>query len=502
MNLTITLALIFAGALFLASVVLWTRLSRLSEQLKAKEAELDGSRVNLAKLSSNNQELIGQLQGEVARRAAAETRAERLEELESDIQRWNERIVTLTSQLAESEAKRQEESKSSGEKLTLLTDAQTTLSVQFENVANKILDEKSRKFTEQNRSNLESILSPLQNQIGEFKQRINEVYDKESKERFSLGAEIEKLRNLNERMDQDAIELTNALKGQSKALGNWGEFILEDILQKAGLIKNREYLVQETYVAEDGKRSQPDVVINLPDDRHLIIDSKANLSAYTRYCSAENKVECERELQNHIAAVREQIKKLDLRSYQDHYKLNSLDFVLMFIPLEPAFIVAVRQDAALFDDAFQKRIVVVCPSTLLATMRTVGNIWKQEYQKRNVLEIANQAGALYDKFVAFNEDLKAIGQRLAQAQTSYEAATNKLVSGKGNLVRRAEHILELGAKASKRLPQNVIAAAMNVEEEGEVGIDDGLFPEFKPRNDQTSEQPSQLEVWKTANGKG
>src|SRR5215475_12364148 len=259
---------------------------------------------------------------------------------------------------------------------------------------------------------------------------------------------VGKLRSLNERMDQDAIELTNALKGQSKTLVDWGEFILEDILQKAGLVRDREYFIRENLVDEEGKRSQPDVIINLPDERHLIIDSKANLTAYKQYCSSDDKAECERELKKHIAAVREQIKKLDLRAYQDHYKLNSLDFVLMFIPLEPAFIVAVRHDQTLFDDAFKKRVVVVCPSTLLASMRTVGNIWKQEYQKRNVLEIANQAGTLYDKFVGFYDDLKSIGERLAQAQTSYEAARNKLVSGKGNLVRRAEHILELGAKAS------------------------------------------------------
>lgn len=495
MSLTVTLSFIIAGGLFIVCVVLWTRLSKVSGQIRSKESELGSSRVEVAQLSDRNRELIAQLQQEVARRAAAEMRVTRIAELESDIQHLNEewrasheRIVTLTSQVAESEAKRQEESKSSGEKLALLTEARTELGVQFENVASKILDEKSRKFTEQNRSSLELLLSPLATQINDFKQRVNEVYDKESKERFSLGAEIEKLRNLNERMDQDAIELTNALKGQSKTLGNWGEFILEDILQKAGLVKDREYRIRETFVAEDGKRSQPDVVINLPDERHLIIDSKANLTAYNRYCSSEDRVECEQELKKHIAAIRVHVKELDLRRYQDHHKLNSLDFVLMFIPLEPAFIVAVRHDPTLFDDAFSKRIVVVCPSTLLATMRTVGNIWKQEYQKQNVLEIANQAGALYDKFVAFSEDLKAIGQRLTQAQTSYEAATNKLVSGKGNLVRRAEHILELGAKASKRLPQNMIAAAMNVEDESVVRIEDSLFSELDDDNDHSLEE--------------
>jgi DNA recombination protein RmuC len=316
-----------------------------------------------------------------------------------------------------------------------------------------------------NQSNLDSLLRPLGDQIQDFKKKVEDIETNRTRDQSSLKSELQLLRTLNQNISEEATNLTNALKGQSKTLGNWGEFILEDILQKAGLVKDREYLVRETFIAEDGKRAQPDVVINLPDDRHMIIDSKANLMAYNRYCSSEGKAECEQELKKHIAAIRVHIKELDLRKYQDHHNLNSLDFVLMFIPLEPAFILAVRNDPNLFDDAFAKRVVVVCPSTLLATMRTVGNIWKQEYQKRNVLEIANQSGALYDKFVGFYEDLKMIGDRLAQAQISYEAATSKLVSGKGNLIRRAEHILELGAKASKRLPQNVIAAGMNVEEE-------------------------------------
>ena len=494
-NLSIAGSLIIVAVLVPVCVVLWTRLVKLSARLSAKEFELDSIRDEYDQLVAKHHILVSQLQDEIGRRSAAETRATRIEELESHIQSLNEewrashdRIVELTSELAGSEAKREEESKHSEEKLALLTEARTQLGVQFENVANKILDEKTKKFTEQNKLNLESLLSPLETQINEFKQRVNEVYEKESKERFSLGAEIEKLRSLNERMDQDAIELTNALKGQSKTLGNWGEFILEDILQKAGLVKDREYVIRETFVAEDGKRSQPDVVINLPDERHLIIDSKANLTAYNRYCSSEDKLECEQELKKHIAAIRVHVKELDLRRYQDHHKLNSLDFVLMFIPLEPAFIVAVRHDPNLFDDAFSKRIVVVCPSTLLATMRTVGNIWKQEYQKQNVLEIANQSGALYDKFVAFYEDLKDIGNRLAQAQNSYEAACNKLISGKGNLVRRANQILQLGAKASKRLPQAVVAAALDMEDFDEyTGAEGGLFQELMAGEQETSE---------------
>ena len=479
LNLIIAATAIALAGLALVCIVLWTKLTKLSSTLDDKNSEL---------------------KDEVARRSTAEARVQRIQELElenrrlkDDLAASNERLLALTSQLAESEAKREEEGKAATEKLALLNEARTEFGIQFENLANKILEDKSKKFTEENRSSLETLLTPLGKQINEFKQRVEEVYEKESQQRFSLRGEIEKLRSLNERMDQDAIELTNALKGQSKTLGNWGEFILEDILQKAGLVKDREYVIRETFIADDGKRSQPDVVINLPDDRHLVIDSKANLSAYNRYCSSDSSLECEQELKKHIAALRVHVKELDLRRYQDHYKLNSLDFVLMFIPLEPAFILAVRNDSALFDDAFAKRIVVVCPSTLLATMRTVGNIWRQEYQKQNVLEIANQSGALYDKFVSFYEDLRDIGYRLSQAQNSYEAASNKLMSGKGNLVRRATHILQLGAKASKRLPRSVVATACDVEvEEDPNTIEGGLFPELvapEPEFDEGESMP-------------
>jgi DNA recombination protein RmuC len=428
----VILPLVVSAITIFLCFVLGVRISRLSERLSGKTSELQTLQQERDGLAAKSDQLMAQ-------------------------------IVGLTSELSKSETRRQEESKAAEHNVALLAAARTEFGVQFKNLANDILEEKSKKFTEQNRTNLESLLAPLGNQINEFKQRL----EKESEQRISLRIEIERLRDLNERMDQDAVELTNALKGQSKTLGNWGEFVLEDILKKAGLVKDREYAMRETLISEDGKRSQPDVIVMLPEDRHLVIDSKANLTAYQRYCSSASEVEAKQELKNHIAAIRKHLKDLDVRSYQDHYQLNSLDFVLMFIPLEPAFIAAVREDPTLYDDAFQRRIVLVCPSTLLATMRTVGNIWRQEYQKRNVLEIANQAGGLYDKFVGFVEDLKNIGDRLAQALASYEAAHNKLSSGKGNLVRRAEQIVQLGAKASKRLPSSLIAAGMDMEEPAE-----------------------------------
>lgn len=385
-----------------------------------------------------------------------------LEAKDVSISNLQKECSSLNAEVAALGVKLSEQQKAFEEKLVF----KEALGIEFKNLANEILEDKSKRFTEQNQLNLNALLKPLGTQISEFKLKVEQNYDQESQQRVSLRDEIEKLRGLNERMDQDALNLTNALKGQSKTLGNWGEFILEEILQKAGLVKDREYSVRETLVAEDGRRSQPDVLIMLPENRHLVVDSKINLSAYLRHCSSENEADCELELRKHIAGIRVHIKELDLKSYQDHYKLNSLDFVLMFVPLEPAFIVAVRRDPTLFDDAFAKRIVIVCPSTLLATMRTVRNIWRQEDQKRNVLEIANQSGALYDKFVGFVEDLKDIGLKLRQTQESYDSAHNKLTSGKGNLISRAERVLQLGAKASKRLPLNLVEGAL---EDGEIG---------------------------------
>ena len=406
---------------------------------------------------------------------------------------------SLNAEVAAAGVRLSEQQKAFEEKLAF----KEVLGTEFKNLANEILEDKSKRFTEQNQINLDALLKPLGNQISEFKLKVEQTYDSESQQRVSLRDEIERLRALNERMNQDAIDLTNALKGQSKTLGNWGEFILEEILQKAGLVKDREYSVRETLIAEDGRRSQPDVLVMLPENRHLVIDSKINLSAYLRHCSSENEADCELELRRHIAGIRVHLKELDLKSYQDHYKLNSLDFVLMFVPLEPAFIVAVRRDPTLFDDAFAKRIVIVCPSTLLATMRTVRNIWRQEDQKRNVLEIATQSGALYDKFVGFVEDLKDIGVKLRQTQDSYDAAHNKLTSGKGNLISRAERVLQLGAKASKRLPLNLVETALGDEEIGTteqsgeltrlLALDEGgLFPDLVAGETEPAEEESLL----------
>ena len=336
---------------------------------------------------------------------------------------------------------------------------------EFENLANKILEEKSTKFTAQNKENIDQILKPLNEKIKEFEKRVEETYDKESKQRFSLEVEIKKLYEANLQITKDATNLTNALKGQAKTQGNWGEFILESILEKSGLVKGREYLVQESYTGEDKRRLQPDVIINLPDHKNMVIDSKVSLVAYERYSSAESENDKANALRDHIASLRNHIKGLSGKNYQNLYQIQSLDFVLMFMPIEPAFSLAVQYEAGLFNEAFEKNIVIVSPSTLLATLRTIASIWRQENQNKNAIEIARQSGALYDKFVGFVEDLVNIGNKIDASKASYAEAMKKLHEGSGNLVSRAEKIRKLGAKTTKSQPQSILERTDNIEEE-------------------------------------
>lgn len=336
---------------------------------------------------------------------------------------------------------------------------------EFENLANRIFDEKSSKFTAQNKDNIDQILKPLNEKIKEFEKKVEETYDKESKQRFSLEVEIKKLYEANLQITKDATNLTNALKGQSKTQGNWGEFILENILEKSGLVKGREYIVQESYTGEDRKRFQPDIIINLPENKSLVIDSKVSLVAYERYSSAEGDTERVNALREHIASLKNHIKGLSEKNYQNLYQIQSLDFVLMFMPIEPAFSLAVQYEPGLFNEAFEKNIVIVSPSTLLATLRTIASIWRQEKQNKNALEIARQSGALYDKFVGFVEDLINIGNRIDASKASYVEAMKKLREGSGNLISRAEKIKKLGARTSKSLPKALLDRTENNDED-------------------------------------
>ncbi len=350
--------------------------------------------------------------------------------------------------------------------------------IEFENIANRLLEEKSHKFTLQNQKQLGEVLNPLKEKIKEFREDIEKRFLEETKDIVSLKSEIAHLHQLNQQLSSDANNLASALKGESKTQGDWGEFRLEILLERAGLVKGTHFMVQPSFKDENGQDKRPDFVIRLPEEKHLIIDSKVSLTAYEKYFNADTDEKRTKHLKAHIDSIRNHIKDLGSKNYQQLYQINSPDYLLLFVPLESAFSLALENDSRLFLDALERNIVVVTTSTLLATLRTVSYIWKQEKQKNNVLEIARQSGKLYDKFVNFVDDLKMIGQRLAGAQNAYDGAMNKLVESKkfgDTLVGRAQKIKELGAKTSKALPKEMLDL---IEEED--GLENGLEAENTP----------------------
>ncbi|MAP54129.1 DNA recombination protein RmuC [Altibacter sp.] len=329
---------------------------------------------------------------------------------------------------------------------------------EFENLANKILESKSEKFTKQNKENLDGILKPLQEKIDKFEKRVEDSH-KESIDRHAmLRQQIIGLKELNEQMSKEATNLTKALKGDSKIQGNWGELVLERVLEKSGLEKDREYFMQNSFTNEEGRRVLPDVVLHLPDNKKMIIDSKVSLVAYERFVNEEDELDRARYLKEHIASLKKHIDQLSAKNYQDIYKIESPDFVLLFIPIEPAFAVALNQDNSLYNWAFEKNIVIVTPSTLLATLRTVDSMWTNEKQQQNAIEIATQAGRLYDQFVNLTEDLIKVGNQLNTVKGSYDSTMKKL-TGKGNLITRVEKLKKLGSKASKSMNDKLLKKA-------------------------------------------
>lgn len=387
-----------------------------------------------------------------------------------------EEIQALREKLVQISTQREQELAHAEDKFQSLQAAREELRQQFRAMASDILDEKSVKLAETNQLGLGSILQPLQEKIASFEKKVEETYSREARERFSLEQELRNLQTLNSRLSEDALNLTRALKGDNKAQGNWGEFILSSILDASGLTEGREYETQRTLMAsqphatDDGRmiRSQPDVLIYLPDNRQVIVDSKVSLTAYERYCSAETEEERQLSLQQHVLSLKSHIKQLSEKRYQNLPQLNSLDFVLLFVPIEPAFSLALQKEPGLFNSAFEHQIVLVGPTTLLATLRTIQNIWRYENQSRNAQDIANKAGAMYDKFVNFAEDMDELGKKIDTTRRSYDAAMNKLQLGRGNLISRAETLRELGARASKQQMPDRLEQARQSDPDREV----------------------------------
>ncbi len=330
---------------------------------------------------------------------------------------------------------------------------------EFENLANKILDEKSNKFTEQNKENMKNILTPLQDKIQLFEKKVEDTHKESIDYHAALRQQILGLREMNIQMSKETLNLTKALKGDSKMQGNWGELVLERVLEKSGLEKGREYEVQQSFTTEEGNRVMPDVVINLPDGKKMIVDSKVSLVAYEKYINEDEEDLKNSYLKEHTNSIKRHVEQLGNKNYQDLYQIESPDFVLLFIPIEPAFAIALNDDASLYNKAFEKNIVIVTPATLLATLRTIDSMWTNQKQQENALEIARQAGALYDKFEGFVADLIKIGKKIDETKIEYTGAMNKLVDGSGNLITRVEKLKKMGAKAKKALPDSIIARA-------------------------------------------
>lgn len=428
-------------------------------------------RGRLARLGRDKNNLTREIAVEKERSANMGRRADELgqtvREQDAGIDALRRQAENDKVRIAELGAELNAARKNAAEKITLWQEAEKKMTDAFENLSNRILEEKSRKFTDQNRRHIGEVLNPLREQLGDFRKKIEDVYDKESKDRSLLQHEISGLKSLNAQMSRDAINLTRALKGDSKKRGDWGEVVLERVLEDSGLCKGREYQIQASYRDAANALYRPDVVVHLPDQRDVIIDSKVSLLAYERYYAAEEETARQAALKEHLRSIRAHVDGLKAKGYGELIGLNSLDMVLMFVAIEPALMLALEQDDSLFQDAFKNGIFLVSPSTLSLNLQVIQNMWRYEYQSQNAREIAKRAGDMYDKFVGFTEALGEVGDRLDKAQGAWRTAHNRLLEGRGNLVARAEAIRKLGElRTGKQLPPALIRQAADNDEQG------------------------------------
>lgn len=389
---------------------------------------------------------------------------EEKQKLEDELNDLRQNFINERSKLIKAEENLLAQGQRHAEQEKYMVELQQRFKLEFEHIAGKILEEKSEKFTLQNRTNLDIILNPLKENIKAFEDKVEKVYKAESDERNVLKGVIAQLMDQSRQIQEEANNLTKALKGDSKKQGNWGEIILERVLERSGLVKDREYRIQTSLSSSEGSRMQPDVIIDLPDDKHIIVDAKVSLVAYERLVAADTDQERELQLKQHLISIKTHIQGLSGKNYHELYQINSPDFVLLFIPIESSFGIAVQQDAELFNYAWDRKVVMVSPSTLLATLRTISSIWKQERQNRNVLEIARLSGSMYDKFVGFLTDMEGIGRNIKLSQDAYDKAINKLSTGAGNLSNTSEKIKKLGAKATKQIDTKFLDPVFPEEE--------------------------------------
>ncbi|TGG95281.1 DNA recombination protein RmuC [Natronospirillum operosum] len=416
-------------------------LQQRDDELAESQEARQQQEVMLGRQEETIQGLREQLQG--SEQALTQARQEAQREYQTRLEA--EQKLALERQRLQSERQQWEE------KQRVLEDSEERLQKNFENLANRIFDQKQQHFSRTSQESLQNLMQPMREQLKDFRQRVETVYEKDTEDRQSLRFQLNELKKMNETMNEEARRLTNALKGEKKTQGNWGEMLLERILEESGLRKGHEYDVQFSARGESGQRLQPDAIIHLPDEKDIIVDAKVSLVDFERYVNAEDELDRAASLKAHVDAVRTQMKNLSAKNYEQIDSLRTLDFVLMFVPVEAAFLVAVEQDPMLFRDAFDRNIILVSPSTLLAVLKTIHNIWRNEHQNRNAVQIAEEAGKLYDQFVLFTESLKDVQKHLGKSQDSLDKSIKQLSEGRGNAVRRVEKLRELGAKNKKQL---------------------------------------------------
>ncbi|HYQ38524.1 MAG TPA: DNA recombination protein RmuC [Pseudomonas sp.] len=428
---------------------------QLNAQLGQARGELQGQQRQLLTLQGEAAALRREAQLLAAERQRA---AEAAQQWQQERQQREEELRDLAAERAALASSLREQQQGHRQRLEEVQAARDELRAQFAELAGQIFAEREQRFAESSQQRLTQLLEPLRERIHSFEQRVEQSYQQEARERFSLGKELERLQQLNQRLGEEATNLTRALKGQ-KTQGNWGELVLERVLEHAGLEKGREYDTQVSLRGAGGERFQPDVLVRLPGERRVVVDAKVSLTAWQQYVAAEDETARQQALRQHVQSLRNHLKGLSAKDYQRLEGLHSLDFVLLFVPLEGAFAAALQAEPGLFQESFAQNIVIVSPTTLLATLRVIDSLWRQERQNLNAREIAERAGALYDKFVLFVQDLDEIGSRLQQLDKAYASARNKLGEGRGNLIGRAEQLKALGARASKSLPADWLARA-------------------------------------------
>jgi DNA recombination protein RmuC len=444
------------------------------QQLNEVHIEMSRIQDNLDDKIDHSNHLQSKLEHLIAQLSSAETKANRVNLVEQQMVDTQHRLMESQLNLVKSNAmqqtilvKAETEQKSLQDKIVLLESAEDRLKLQFENLANRIFEERSESFKKQNVSQIDGVLGPLKQQLEGFRRQIQESYTHEQSERSALKHQLDNLRDLNLKMSQDAINLTKALKGDNKQQGNWGEVILERVLQESGLREGHEYQTQQDLKDDNGKRFKPDVIVHLPEQKDVVIDAKMSLISYERYFNSEDKDIRDQAIKEHALSIRQHIKGLSQKDYHKLHGLKSLDYVLMFIPIEPAFLLAIEYDPSLVNFALEQNIMLVSPTNLLVALRTINNIWRYEYQNQNAQNIAKQASRIYDKLCGYIEDMDKLGRALDTADKSYQSAMAKLSSGKGNLVRQAHYMQQLGVDTSKQLDKQLLNRALDESTENQ-----------------------------------